>query len=139
MHRFPRPGGTQTEATPRVDRDKSEFLTIGLVAPPEHLNLSVCPGWLKIVIVAFMIYGGAVTCVQLIFLAGSPAVESNILSGSSLPLAFEAMPLGILYFLLWSSSVNNTELTNRVRNSAIALTLGVACVLALRFGYMPQR
>src|SRR5258708_13744449 len=39
MHRFPRPGGTQTEATPRVDRDKSEFLAIGLVAPPEHLNL----------------------------------------------------------------------------------------------------
>src|SRR5258708_31349563 len=38
MHRFPRPGGTQTEATPRVDRDKSEFLTIGLVGPPEHVE-----------------------------------------------------------------------------------------------------
>jgi len=124
------------------------FSAFGLLLPVSFLmkdrnvwknEFSVCPGWLKFVIVAFMIYGGAVTCVQLIFLAGSPDVESNILSGSSLPLAFEAMPLGILYFLLWSGSVNDTELTNRVRNSAIALILGVACVLALRFGYMPQR
>jgi len=119
------------------------FAAFGLVLPVAFLakdrnvwknEFSVCPAWLKIVIVTFMIYGGAVTCVQAIFFADSPALESNVLSGSSLPLAFEAMPLGILYFLLWSSSVNDVELVRRVRNSAIAVTIGVACVLAWHLG-----
>jgi hypothetical protein len=119
------------------------FSALGLMLPVSFLakdrnvwknEFSVCPRWLKIVMVTLLIYGGAVAFIQLEFLAGSPAIESNIVLGSSVPLALEAMPLGILYFLLWSGSVNDTELINRVRISAIALTLGVALVLALRFG-----
>jgi hypothetical protein len=123
------------------------FSAFGLALPVSFLmkdrnvwnnEFSDCPRWLKSLIVTFMIYGGATASFQVIFLAGSPDVESNVLFGSSLPLAFEAMPLGILYCLLWSGSVNETELIKRGRNSTIALTVGVAGVLALYFGYLPR-
>jgi hypothetical protein len=123
------------------------FSAFGLLLPVSFLmkdrnvwknEFSVCPRWLKLLIVTFMLYGGAVAFIQLEFFAGNPTVEYNTLLGSSLPLAFEAMPLGILYFLLWSGSVNDTELINRVRNSAIAFTIGVACVLAWHLGYLPH-
>jgi len=124
------------------------FSAFGLMLPVSFLmkdrnvwknEFSTCPRWLKTLIVTFMICGGAIASFQIIFLAGSPDVESNVLFGSFLPLVFEAMPLGIFYCLLWSGSVNETELIKRVRNSSIALTVGVAGVLALHFGYLPTQ
>ena len=53
------------------------------------------PRRLKLAILFLMIYGVATVAVQVIFLHGYFALESNILSGSAVPLVFEAMPLGI--------------------------------------------
>jgi hypothetical protein len=118
------------------------FSAFGLVIPVSFLvkdrnvwknEFRVCPRWLKIAVVTLLLYGGAVTSIQLIFWGSGPDIESNSLSSSSLPLAFEAMPLAILYSLLWSRSVSEEEISNRVRNSAIALAVCVAFVLVKHF------
>jgi hypothetical protein len=85
-----------------------------------------------------LIYGGAATAIQVIFLGGGPDIESNSLWSFSLPFAFEAMPLAILYSLLWSRSVSEEELINRVRISAVALAVCVAFVLVRHFSWLPH-
>jgi hypothetical protein len=123
------------------------FSAFGLMVPVSFLakdrnvwknELRVCPRWLKIAVVTLLIYGGAVTSLQVIFLGGGPDIESNSLSSFSLPFAFEAMPLAILYSLLRSRSVSEEELINRVRISTVALAVCVAFVLAAHFNYVPH-
>ena len=120
------------------------FFAFGFVFPAASLakernvwrnEFRLSPKWLRTAILGLMIYGAVVAGIQVIFLHGDIALESNALSGSALPLAFEAMPLGILYALVYSNSVDEAELVNRVRNSVIALAVCITFLLAKRFGY----
>jgi len=119
------------------------FFAFGLVFPVAFLakernvwknEFRLSPGWLRTAILGLMIYGAIVAGIQVIFLHGDISLQSNALSGSALPFAFEAMPLSILYSLLYSNSVDEAELINRVRNSVIAMAVCVASLLAVRFG-----
>lgn len=100
-------------------------------------EFTLCPRWLRIATVAFIVYGVAAATYGAIFSPDGLAIESNALSGSALPLAFEALALCVLYPVLRSGSVHADELVRRVRNSSIALAAGVAYLLGR--GHLPIR
>lgn len=99
-------------------------------------EFTLCPKWLRAAILFLIGYGVGMSTIDVLYFHGSIALESNALSGTALPFAFESIPLAILYSLLWSKSVEQVELIQRVRISAIALSVGLVIVLALRYNYL---
>ena len=122
------------------------FSAFGMMLPVPFLakekniwknEFALCPQWLRVVAVAFIVYGAAAAFYVAAFSVDGPAIESSALSGSALPLAFEALALCILYPVSRSGSVHADELIRRVRNSSIALAVGAAYLLGRNYLPIP--
>jgi hypothetical protein len=122
------------------------FLSLGIVLSASFLaeernvwknEFTRCPTWLKICVLTLIIYGGVGLFFQVMFFQGENTLKSNIISGSAVPLGFEAGSLCILYSLLWSSLVSKMEFIKRVRNSVAALAACLVFVLFKHFSQSP--
>ena len=97
-----------------------------------------CPRWLRITTLVFMIYGGTVASVQVMFFSEGVALESQPLLATAASLFFESVPLCIPYSLLWANPMKGLELAKRVRVSLIAFAICTALFVAARSGFLPH-
>jgi len=100
-------------------------------------EFSSCPRWVKRGILIFIFYGVAVVVVRVVTVPGYFALETDEPAGSALPLIFEAIPLGVLYSILWSNKLEGKELISRVRLSVISLVVCFGFILAKYFHSSP--
>jgi len=102
-------------------------------------EFKICPRWLQIATLIFMIYGTVFVFVQVIYFKNSGALEIMALLASGFFLVLESISVCILYSLLWTGLVSVPELTKRIRISLIMLAVCVAVIVAAHTGYLPHR
>jgi hypothetical protein len=96
-----------------------------------------CPAWVRVGTLALVLYGFIGAISQAVFSphAGGPG---NLFALSSLSLAVDAMPLCILYSIIWGDSVQEGELVKRSSASFVAAIVAIAYLLVDRAGYLPH-
>jgi hypothetical protein len=95
-----------------------------------------CPRWLRRTVVVFAAYGFVVLCFQLIVIPNGEPISKQAMTVSAVPLSFDSIGLCVLYAVMWSDPLNESELVRRARNSVIAATLEVIVLLAHRGGHL---
>ncbi len=98
-------------------------------------EFKICPSWLRGAVVTFAAYGLGVLFLQLIVFPDEDPFQQAF-AVSAIPLSFDSILLCILYAVVWSGSVDESELVRRARNSVIAAALTGVVFLAYRAGYL---
>ena len=94
-----------------------------------------CPIWMWKSALGIGLYSLFIACVQVIF-AGNASFSEQTLAISGFPLGFEAISLCVIYSVLWSDYLQDTDIVQLATHSALFLILGTIALWAYRGGYL---
>jgi hypothetical protein len=96
-------------------------------------QIKSCPMWMWMTALAVGLYGLSILCLGAIVL-GSASASRDTMAISSFPLAFDAISVCILYSVLCSGYLAESEVVRRSRLSAIGASFGAIVFLVCRLG-----
>ena len=100
-------------------------------------QVKTCPKWMWKGALTIGGYGLSISCFQALFSRASSVSELD-LAFSGFPLGFDAVSLCILYSVLRSDYLGESEVVRKTGSSIIALLIVATLFLAHRAGYLPR-
>jgi len=97
-----------------------------------------CPVWLRVFVVALMVYGWCSGFVQIASSRSGLLPPNDGLIATSISLFLVAGPLCILYPVVFRGTMDRSELADRLPISLCALGIVTVMFLAARAGYLPH-